>query len=276
MAAGEIYTPDEWQAHLQRQEREIRSLDWLPEAFPLVCKFLESQSKKAFHDQASPGGVAWVGLAHTRARGTTGHVLRDTGELMASVTGSSAGNIRRLDGSAIVFGTNNIKGFHNRGGMIQRRSSRFLTIPATKEALYAGSMRNFPSPLKVYWNEAKGKGIAYERVKIKAKARSHGGGGGGRTRTKRRGKSRWRRLVERARRFGNSLLGRLKEAKKKKAKAKKAKKKKPTSRIVVHYYLRAFVIVPQRQFLEVTGATKEKVGKIITATILKRIGFKGR
>lgn len=268
MPAGEQYTPDEFARHLEEQGRALRSMDWVRSAWPLINKMLESQTRKAFHNQQSPGGVPWPAV-NWRANGTSGHALQVTRELMASVTSNAAGAIRVLQGTAIIFGSNSIKTFHNKGGMIQRRASKFLTIPASKEAMYVGGMRNFPRKLNIVWNEAKGKGFAYEKVLNQRPTRRAG-------RSSRRGragrnKSLLGKLLKKAKNAAYGLLRAL-IAKKKAQKAKKArakKVKKAKYRVVVHYYLRAFVIVPQRQFLEVTPETTEKAAKILTQQAMK-------
>jgi phage gpG-like protein len=275
MAAGkEFQSYAELDAYLQRKAMAIRSLDYIQTAYPLICKFLESQTKKAFHNQATPSGRAWPALEHRRVRGTSGHVLRDTSELMVSVTASSgAGNIRRLDGTTIWFGTSLVKGFHNKGGMIQARASKFLTIPASLEALYCGGMRNFPRKLSIAWDEAKGKGIAYERVKIKQKQKKGGNKTGGGTRRKRRVSAWLQRMRKRIKRILNYFRKKTKKPKSNRAKkAKQALKKQRTTSIVVHYYLRKFVIIPERKFLEVTPDTTEKVGKIVLQEAIRHQG----
>lgn len=268
MAAGKEYTPDEIEGLLLRKATALRSMDYVKTAYPLICKLLESQTKKAFHNQASPKGTAWPQLEHRRPRGTTGHVLRDTGELMASVTASGAGSVRRLEGTTIWFGTNLIKGFHDHGGMIQAKRSKFLTIPATTDALYAGGMRNFPRKLNIIWDEARGKGIAYERVKIAKKTRAKRGGGASVNKAKKKKKNALQAMLKRMKDKAKKFLQGFRKRKQKRA-VRRQTRKKPTSRMVIHYYLRKFVIIPQRKFLEVSTDTQTKIGKILTQEALK-------
>lgn len=279
MAAGKVLSLHELTAYFHQKGIDVRSMDWIRSAQPLINKMLESQSRMAFHTQTSPGGVSWPAVLW-RANGSTGHGLRVTSELMASVTSTGLNSVRRLEGPAIIFGTNSIKAFHNKGGLIQRRNSKFLTIPATKEAMYVGGMRNFPRKLRIVWNESRGKGFAYEMIENTPKRRGGRRGSGARRAGKasRRGKgSRLARLIKRAQKAARSLASRFFRRKKpvKTLKARKAKTKKPKRRMVIHYFLRTFVIVPQRQFLEITDKTKEKAAKILVQQLIKHVHPKG-
>ncbi len=190
---------------------------------------------------------------------------------MASVTAGAAGSVRRLEGTTIVFGTNlRFKGFHNQGGMIQARASKFLTIPATTDALYAGGMRNFPRPLRIVWDEARGKGIAYEKVAVTPKRRTPRQGRGG-TRGSRKRMSKIKKFLNRVQKQARKLWDAFKGIKKK-VRPKRSgtkKKKKPKTKMIIHYYLRKWVIIPQRKFLEVSQDTQTKVGKILVQEAIR-------
>jgi len=273
MGAGNTYTPSELAAALHRKALAARDGNLLAtRCFPLILKLLQSQTKKAFHNQASPEGAAWPGLAHTRARGTSGHVLRDTSELMASLTANGhPDGIGRLDGTRLIYGTASIKGFHNRGGMIQAKNARFLTIPASKEALYAGGMRNFPRKLQIAYNDKTGSGIAFEKVARKQRQKSKT-----KAAKKKRAKKSWLgKKLDKAKKLAKAFLKRLlKRRRRQKARrtGPRAQRQRKSLRqrrgkwdIVIHYFLKAFVIVPQREFLVVSQDTQEKAGKIVLA-----------
>jgi phage virion morphogenesis protein len=87
---------------------------------PLLKQFavlLGSQAKQCFDGQRSPDGAAWAPLKRQRSRkrdkrakksgrGTGQKVLRDTGLLMASVTGQGSGHVETLTATSLVYGTN--------------------------------------------------------------------------------------------------------------------------------------------------------------------------
>lgn len=271
MPERRVYTPDEFQAHLEAMaQRQLDVEAYVRSAHPLIIKVLQSQSKKAFHSQVSPSGQAWAPLAHTRPRGSSGHVLRDTGELMASLTGGPF-SIEKLSGTVIEYGTESWKAFHDKGGMIQRKNSKFLTIPASKEAFYVGGMRNFPRRLSIIWDEGRGKGIAFERIKKKRKPV--------RQRGKAKKKQSWLgKKIAKAKKAARAFLKRVrnlfKKRRKKRASRATARVKKPKSTIIIHYYLRSFVIIPQRKFLEVSKETQDKIAKILMDQMFKHMNGK--
>lgn len=278
MAGGSMaMDPNELAAILKKKEMAIREPHaYVASAFPLIIKLLQTQTRKAFNSASSPTGQAWPDIAHERARGTSGHPLRDTGELMASLTGNNQYSIQRIDGTGIIFGTNSPKAFHDKGGMVQRKSSKFLTIPASREALYVGGMRNFPRKLNIVWDEARGKGVAYERVLKKQKTKAKGAAKA----KKKTARQSWlgkklARAKKAAKGFLRQLLRKRKKQRKTATQKRAAKKKQKQSRgkfdIVVHYYLRAWVIVPQRKFLEISPETKDKAAKIIIQQMFKHM-----
>jgi len=129
--------------------------------YPKVRMVLVSATKKCFHNGTSPDGIPHLPLKHQRVRGGGTPVpLRDTGELMASVTANGPGHIDRREGNWIVFGTAHVKAWHNDGGEIKAVRAKFLCIPVTLEAFYAGSPRNFPGKLFFLWNDETKKGVA--------------------------------------------------------------------------------------------------------------------
>ena len=111
---------------------------------------VKSDIQDHFRKQQAPDGTSWAPLKHQRVRpGSSNQALRDTGLLLASVTSKSAdGHIEEVTGDRLVYGTNLIQAaIHHYGGVIRAKKGKFLAIPITKEAYYAGSPRRFPRPL---------------------------------------------------------------------------------------------------------------------------------
>lgn len=101
-----------------------------------------SDTKRRFQTGTDPNGRVWMPLAHNRiiSRGAD-KPLRDTGILMASVTAKASR-------TELVVGTNLAHaGVHQWGATIRPTKAKFLSIPMTKEAKYAGSPRRFPREL---------------------------------------------------------------------------------------------------------------------------------
>lgn len=95
--------------------------------------------KDRFMTGTDPQGQRWRSLKHPRPRGGT-QPLRDTGRLMASITG-------RVEPSAIVVGTVHPgAALQNAGGLVTKKK-KMLAIPLTKEAVRAGSPRRFKGGL---------------------------------------------------------------------------------------------------------------------------------
>lgn len=94
-----------------------------------------SEVRTRFHTQTDPSGVPWAPLAHARPEGGT-LPLRNHGTLAASFTSESGPDFFRV-------GTNlpHARLLHF-GGVVTPKNKRFLTLPLTREAVYAGSARN--------------------------------------------------------------------------------------------------------------------------------------
>lgn len=111
---------------------------------------LKADLQENFRAQRSPGGASWAPLKHPRIRGGGGaQALRDTGILMASVTATSAkGHVESVSETELVLGTNlEYARIHQEGGVITPKRAKFLAIPVTRAAFYAGSPRRFKEPL---------------------------------------------------------------------------------------------------------------------------------
>jgi phage gpG-like protein len=99
----------------------VRGMDDMPwdEIFKVLALMLERETKKNFDDGStghSPSGEPWLPLKNPRdrprdrnARGGEDNKqrpLRDTGILMASLTGQGDGHVERIQDRRIVWGTN--------------------------------------------------------------------------------------------------------------------------------------------------------------------------
>jgi phage gpG-like protein len=105
-----------------------------PQAGKVLSQLLVSDVKKRFSSSTSPEGTPWRPLKYPRPNGGNAP-LRDTGQLMASITG-------KADATGVVVGTNRVgAALHNFGGTIRPKKRKFLAIPLTREAKRAGSPR---------------------------------------------------------------------------------------------------------------------------------------
>lgn len=106
-----------------------------------VAQALVAEVQMGFRKQAAPDGTKWAPLKKTRARnakagGGKGKILRDTGRLASSITGSSSG-------ANVIVGTNVEYGPYHQFGT-NGHSASF----ARKQAVDAGGM---------FTNKTKGK-----------------------------------------------------------------------------------------------------------------------
>jgi phage gpG-like protein len=98
--------------------RSIEGLEW-DTMFKTLALVLERETKKNFDDGDTghaPDGEPWLPLKNPRdrprdrrARGGEGNKqrpLRDTGILMASLTGSGEGHVERIEDRRLIWGTN--------------------------------------------------------------------------------------------------------------------------------------------------------------------------
>jgi phage gpG-like protein len=106
----------------------------------------KADAKQNFERSESPNGVPWRRLLFPRVRGGD-KPLRDTGLLMASISGG-AWHVERTGETWVEYGTRRVGArLMNDGGVVHPTRGKYLAIPKTKEALRAGSARNFPREL---------------------------------------------------------------------------------------------------------------------------------
>lgn len=133
--------------------------------------------KERFARGVDPYDQPWKPLSLKRIRGDVDLPLRDTGVLMASITGSGKGAGNHVERTAPLqfdIGTNLIyAAIHQAGGTIRPRNAKALAIPWTLEALRAGSPKNFPRELELFWPEGKKTGWLVEKKERGKKAPKH-------------------------------------------------------------------------------------------------------
>jgi phage gpG-like protein len=114
---------------------------------------MERVTKENFAAGKAPDGTTWPPLKMARPRGG-GQPLRDTGQLMASISAGGAGHVETIGSEELVYGTNlQYAGTQQDGDTILPKSGKALAIPRTPEALRAGSPRNFGQPLILIWGK---------------------------------------------------------------------------------------------------------------------------
>ncbi len=105
----------------------------------IIGQILVSDVKSRFSTGTDPRGSPWRPLKFKRPNGGD-KPLRDTGELMASITA-------RVEPTAVVVGTMRAgAALHNFGGVV-RAKGKMLAIPLTKEAKRSGGPRRFQGKL---------------------------------------------------------------------------------------------------------------------------------
>lgn len=128
-----------------------------------ALKFIEIASRsehlQRFNKGVAPDGTPWVPLRFPRVNSKgADKPLLDTGVLRASV-------VVKADKNSVIASSNHISaGVHQFGATIVPKKAKFLTIPLTKEARYAGSPRRFKRPLHFRMSKGKGKGVAGEQI----------------------------------------------------------------------------------------------------------------
>jgi len=295
MPAGEAMSFDQFADFLGGVAKELGKPDMMDGLYPKARMVLVSAAKKCFHNGISPDGIPHKPLMHQRVRGSGTPVpLRDTGELMASITAAGPGHIDRMEGIWLVFGTEHVKAWHHFGGEIKATRAKFLCIPVTLEAFYAGSPRNFPGKLFFIWNENTKKGVAVgvaadyrkqtrqaesykqRRAKIKASMKQAPRLGG--VRVSKRPKFKlmslkaWMKEATKfKKRAGKGLSKFWQKVKKmvfgkpkKKTRARKSSGMKPVRKSKpgekrIHYILKDKVQVPARPFLGINDETANKL-----------------
>lgn len=125
------------------------------EAHQVIAGVLKNSAKRRFTTQTAPDGAPWK-PSKRAAFDAGGKTLRDTSNLMASITG-------RADDSAAYVGTNLAYArIHQFGGVVVPKKGKALAIPMTKEARLAGSPRNFARPLRLVWEKGEDHGWLVE------------------------------------------------------------------------------------------------------------------
>lgn len=101
-----------------------------------IAQIAVSDVKRRFATGTAPDGTRWRPLKFARPNGGN-QPLRDTGQLMASITGEHKP-------TEVTVGTNRQgAALHHFGGTVKPKKAKVLTIPLTPEAKRAGSPRRF-------------------------------------------------------------------------------------------------------------------------------------
>lgn len=102
-----------------------------------------SEIKDRFSTSTGPDGNGWAPLKYPRPRtGGNDKPLRDTGILMASFAHKETSN-------SLVIGTVQPQAqLMHFGGIVKPKRGKFLAIPLTKAAVYAGSPLRFSGPTR--------------------------------------------------------------------------------------------------------------------------------
>jgi phage gpG-like protein len=118
-----------------------------------------AEHKTRFNRSMSPEGIPWVPLARPRIiSGSKNHPLLDTGALRNSIQAKATRDM------VIVSSNREYAGVHQWGATIVPVKAKFLCIPLTKEAKYAGSPRRFKRPLSPRVNKQRTKGVLLEKI----------------------------------------------------------------------------------------------------------------
>ena len=84
-----------------------------------VALYLNSQARKCFDEQRSPDGKPWARFKRkpsARRGGPSAKLLRNTGILMASLTGQAGGHVEVLTATSLTWGSNvPYAGYHQHG-----------------------------------------------------------------------------------------------------------------------------------------------------------------
>lgn len=82
----------------------------LTRPFKAIAIVMASHAKLCFQASRAPDGTAWKPLKRPRSgkrhKGSNPKPLLDTGLLRASVSARGAGHIERIEGNALIFGSN--------------------------------------------------------------------------------------------------------------------------------------------------------------------------
>lgn len=143
-----------------------RDVNWLP-ALKVIRLDVIAETRMNFDRGQTPDGAAWAALKYPRWNSKGGdRPLRNFDILMASVTAPGAtGNVDLTTDRFTEWGSNlDYAGIHQLGGVITPKTAKMLAIPATAEAYYAGSPRNFgEGRLDFRWGKGGRGGVAVEK-----------------------------------------------------------------------------------------------------------------
>lgn len=197
---------------------------------------LTAGGMECFDKSMAPDGKPWSPLKYGRIRGGTKPLL-DWGVLRSSLSFGSPGHVFRVGPDFVEWGTNLIQAAtHNFGMVIRPKKGKYLVIPASIDALRAGSPTRFPNAdERLQWRFGKRGGIIFEDT---------------------------RRSKER-----------IKGYKRKKHKADKSVNI-GGSNVIIHYYLTKEVIIPRRQFVEISADTHRTLIYIVQDEVLRGFGAK--
>lgn len=204
-------------AFLQQIGAEVVNFD-MPRVWKQVGVALENGARDCFNSSKSPSNQPWSPLRHPRPRGGNKPLL-DRGLLRASLTHGGKDHIERTNANTMEWGTNSeAAALQNYGGVIIPKKGKFLMIPASVEAVRAGSPLKFPDAkrrLKWAINKAGTGGIVYEIVGGKNKSKRISGGSSARGKAHksskfmkgvRRGIKRAKKLGKKLKRFGKGAM----------------------------------------------------------------------
>lgn len=228
---------DQLEAHLKKELGAVFTVD-TNAIWSKVAVALETGAKDCFNSGSDPDGVPWSPLKHSRIRGGNKPLL-DRGLLRASLTSNGQYHIHRTTRNTLEWGTNLINAaVHNFGAVIRPKNGKWLVIPASLEAMRAGSPRRFPdAENRLKWIFNKTGGVIVERETRVRKDKK-----------KRKGKNR-----------------------KKKGDDAKPKKRGGKTKSIVHYYLTKEVTIPKRRFVGISQQTNGEISFIIQEEIFKSL-----
>lgn len=95
-----------------------------------VAFLLGAEARRCFDEGRAPDGTPWAPLKNPSRRrgGASAKPLRDTGMLMASLTGRAGGHVEEVTDTALVWGTNVAYAGYHQGGTRTIPARPFLGI----------------------------------------------------------------------------------------------------------------------------------------------------
>lgn len=134
-AATQSMTFEQLSAYLQGLGERLQSISFR-RPLQTVALYLASQARRCFDESRAPDGSPWAPLVAPSARrgGASAKPLRDTGLLMASLTGQGAGHVEQISDVAILWGTNVAYGSHHQYGTRRIPARPFLGLTPSMES----------------------------------------------------------------------------------------------------------------------------------------------